>query len=180
VTNSLSLEVVKNNNPKTLILLDSSLIANTPENYLVEILSPTATKWKTLKVNPNFSLVLNATALGLCSVSKSSQLPDLQDGVYEIKQSEKPNYETAQHFYHLRVSSLQKKYDETLCCLYSKQYSLSRQEFEMKRTKLLSILMDMKAAVSKVEVCHDRKQGIELYKKAENELKEFNNGCRCS
>lgn len=150
-----------------------------PDNFLVEVLSPTVNRWLTYHVSKGFHLVLNGASLKMQTAKTSKNLQSLPDGVYSIRLSVTPNFSTLVEFDHLRTRQLQERYDETLCKIYSEQCSVTKKEFEEKKRELLSILMDIKAAIAKVEVGHEKKEGLELYEKASKDLKRFSNECGC-
>jgi hypothetical protein len=177
----LSLIPERYSDPKVLLLRDTSIYMpfEDPENFLLEILSPTVSRWISYQVNAGFSLTLNGSSLKMQSAKTSNELQSLPDGVYTLRMSVKPNFSTLVEFDHLRTVQVQRKYDEVLCNLYSTQCSITRKEFEEKRKQLLSILMDLKAAIAKVEICHEKAEGIDLYEKVKKDLKKFSDECGC-
>lgn len=180
VSSNLSLEVLKDNNIKTLTVIDTSFYFDSVENLLLEVLSPTASTWKTYKVNPSFILTLNASSLGLCQVTSAGQLPDLQDGIYELGVSYKPNFSTQVKYLHFYMKNILKTYYSSLESLYSSQCSISNREFEESRDILIRIKMDIDAAKWMVEVEHKKEEGKTLYEKIQEDLKKYNNECGCS
>lgn len=176
----LSFDISRTTSTKVLRIVDTSYYPGNVENELVEILPPTSTRWTTFYVVPTFDLKANAASLGLVRAKSYGELPDLPDGIYQIKISIKPNFSTHEEFYHLRTASIEKTWNEQLCALYSQQCSVSKGEFQSLRTTLLSIWMDIKAAIAKVEICHERKEGLQLYEKALNDLNKYKDECGCS
>lgn len=176
---NLSIDVSRTTSKKVLRIFDTSFYTRPPENCLVEIAAPTSTKWVTFHIVPGFDLKTNASSLGLARVKSYGQLPDLPDGLYHIRQSIKPNFGSLTEFYHFRTLQLEDKWNKAVCDLYSKQCSFIKKEFEENKSTLMSIWMDIKACIIKAEVCHEKKEATELYEKAEEDLKNYNNECGC-
>lgn len=176
---SITIDVSRKTSTKVLRIKDTSFFATNVENMLLEILAPTSTVWKTFKVIPGFDHISNSVSLGLTHPSSRGELPDLPDGVYDIKVSVKPNFATHEEFYHLRTNSLTSEWEKELCKLYSQQCNLTKKEFEDSKKKLMDIYFDLLAAVTKVETCHERKEGLNLYTKAKDDLKKYRNECGC-
>lgn len=159
--------------------MDTSFYTRNTENELLEILAPTSTKWVTFYVTQYFDLKVNAVSLGIAHVKSYGQLPDLPDGVYQIRLSVKPNFASHAEFFHLRTINLETEWNKELCKLYSAQCSLSKKDFEESKRTLLSIWMDIKAASAKIEICHERTEGLNLYEKAKEDLNKYRNDCGC-
>ena len=149
------------------------------ENYLIEVLPVNKTKWVTFQVQKNFSLILNSSNLLYKIVSDSANLVDLPDGIYEIKQSYKPNLHTLSHYYHLRTSALNLKYVEVLCKHFSSECKKEQSVYEAENKQLIKVKQYMDAAEYMVSEEHDKQTGIILYNKAVELLKEIENECGC-
>lgn len=147
------------------------------ENLLLEVLSPSLNEWITHKVNPEFIFVLNASSLGICNVKYASELPSLDDGIYEIKISYKPNYATHKLYYHLNIKNILKTFWDEIESLYSRQVSITKREFEYSRELLMKLQMDLYAAKWMVEEKHKKKEGLELYNKVKEDLKKYKDDC---
>lgn len=180
----LSLDISKTTRVQTLRVSDASTFfsADAPENFLLEIISPLSDKWITYNVIAGFNLILNAYSLKLAVLQPGGKpkttLP-LPDGIYTFRMSVKPNMSTLVEYDHLRTRILDEAYNSSLCKLYSEQCSINSREFEKRRATLLSIKMDIMAAISYVEDCHDKKKGLALYEKASKDLKKFKDECQC-
>lgn len=179
MTSELMLDVLKDNNLKTLTIIDSSYYLDAVENLLLEVLSPYSSKWVTHKVNPSFLLTLNASSLGLAKVKSVEELPVLMDGIYELKISHKPNFSSVKHFYHFNIKNLLFEYYSALEDLYSQRCTITNTVFEQSRDVLLKIKMDIDAIKWMVEIAHKKEEGKELYKKVSEDLKKYNNECGC-
>jgi hypothetical protein len=179
--NELYLEVSDSPNIKVLRVFDTSNYCNDDviENYLIEVLPVNKSKWLTFHVQKNFSLVLNSSNLGYRKVADISLLRDLPDGIYEFKQSYKPNVHTMQQFLHLRVVELRKKIRKQWDKLVDDTCKLSREEFNTNRDKLREIEEYLMAAKFKVEECHEKKEGKETYEWAVKLLERYTNECQC-
>jgi hypothetical protein len=176
----LSLEVSNASNLKAMRIFDTSRYCDdVVENYLIEVLPVNKTNWVTFHVLKGFSLVVNSSSLGYKKVSDTTKLIDMPDGIYEIKQSYKPNIYTVQHYYHLRtvstMSKLRKEWDKLL----SDECKLSRAEFSVNRDKLREIDEYLAAAKYKVEECTEKKEGKEMYEWAIKLLEQYTNECQC-
>jgi len=180
VVNELSLEVSRSCNCKVIRIFDTSKYCGTDiENYLIEVQSPTISKWATFHVLKGFSLVLNSSSILFQQVPDSSKLVDLPDGIYDIKQSYKPNIDTLVHYYHLRTCSLRSKIRSEWVKLLSKECRISRNEFYDNRDKLREIDEYIMGAEFLVEEKLKKREGKEMYSFAEKLLEDYGKQCRC-
>lgn len=177
----LSLEVSDFCNPKVLRVFDTSHYCEDDviENYLVEILPPQKSDFVPFYVKQGFSLAANSSSLRYRKVDSSDLLRSIPDGIYEIKQSYKPNLHTISHYYHLRTVELRLKLKKEWTKLIADECKLSREEFAREREKLREIDEYVMAAKYKVEDCHDKKTGKELYEWALGLLEDYTNECQC-
>lgn len=177
----ISLEASKELNPKVLRLFDTSLYCEESiENYLIEVLPANKSTWVTFLVQKNFSLILNSSSLQYNKVTSTDELIDLPDGIYEIKQSYKPNIHTLSKYYHFRTIALQLKFAEKLCYHFAKTCTLTDRQFEDVTDELTLVRHYMDAAKYEVEIYHNKAQGIEYYNTAVELLKKLDeNGCGC-
>lgn len=181
MTNELFLEVSDGTNPKVLRIFDTSHYCDDTvlENYIVEILPVNKSTWRPFFVQKGFSLVLNSSNLAYKKVADTDGLISLPDGIYEIKQSYKPNIYTIQHYLHLRTTDLRKKIRSEWNKLVDKTCKLTESEFQTNRDKLREIEEFLLAAKFKVEDCHEKTQGKELYDWAVKLLEQYTNECQC-
>lgn len=149
------------------------------ENYLVEVMSPNFPKWSVNHVAKNFSLALNSSSILFQPVSDPSKLVDLPDGIYEIKQSYKPNIETLVHFYHLRTCILRYKVQQAWAKLLCNECKITRTEFYANRDKLREIDEYLMGAKFLVEEKLMKKEGLEMYQHADKLLEQYGKDCRC-
>lgn len=149
------------------------------DNYLIEILPVNKTTWLTFNVAKYFTLVLNSSNLRYKKATESAHLIELPDGIYEIKQSYKPNTNTVIHFYHFRTTSTINKLQGERNKLYNDKCSLSKSEFLVNRDKLRDIEEYIYAAKWMVEECHDKVKGKELFEYAKKLLERYSNECQC-
>lgn len=177
----LSLEVSEFCNLKVLRIFDTSHYCDDDniENYLIEILPPQKATFITFHVQRNFSLTTNSSSLRYKKVNDVSELRDLPDGIYEIKQSYKPNIHTVVQFYHLRTVDVRLKLRKQWDDLISDKCNISREEYYINRDKLREIDEYITAAKYKVEDCHDKVKGKELYEWALKLLEQYTNECQC-
>lgn len=177
----LSLEVSNSRNPKTMRIFDTSHYHSDEvvENYLIEVLPVNKTVWLTFNVRKNFSLVLNSSSLQYKRVSNEAGLIDLPDGIYEIKQSYKPNAKTASHYYHLRIVGLSNKICSEMSDLYCNKCNFSKEDFLKNRDKLRDIEEYLTGAKWMVEECNDKVKGKDMYEWARKLLEKYSNECQC-
>lgn len=176
----LFIEVSDCSNSKVLRIFDtSSYCEETIENYLIEVLPVNKSKWATFHVAKNFSLATNASSLGYKKATEQDNLIELPDGIYEIKQSYKPNIQTVQHFLHLRTISLRRKLRREWDKLVDNTCKLSQEEFYKNRDKLREIEEYILAAKFKIEDCHKKDEGKEIYEYAIKLLERYSNECQC-
>lgn len=169
------IKVEKDFNLKILDIRDLSIYSCVePENLLIEILAPNKNKWITYPIVKNKGFIANSVNL------KMSTLPQvLPDGIYEIKFSHKPNFETQSLFYHFNVKKLRSDYLDKIEELYSERCEITKRQFEENRHKLLMIDMDFLALEYMTEVAHKKEQAKELYEKIKEDLKKYGNECGC-
>lgn len=177
----LSLDVTKSHNLKTMRVVDTSYYCEDIqlENYLIEVLPVNRTTWVTFYVQNGFSLILNSSNLGYKLVNNKVDLVDLPDGIYEIKQSYKPNLHTLSHYYHLRTTALNLKYIELLCKHFSNECKLEQKVYEAENQQLIKIKQFIEAAEYMVSEEHDKKTGIQYYNQAVELIKQFEHECGC-
>ncbi len=177
----LNLDVAKSFNLKIMRLVDTSNYFDGEEidNYLIEVLPVNRSKWVTFNVAKDFSLVLNSSNLGYQKVDKSIGLADLPDGIYEIKQSYKPNSQTVGHYYHLRTSSLILKYIEVLGEHFSEQCAKDKRTYREEEDLLVSIRQYIEAAEYMVSEKLDKDSGIKFYNQAVDLIKKLEDDCGC-
>lgn len=161
-------------------LFDTSHYCNEDtDNYLIEVLPAMKSLWTTFFVQRGFSLTLNSSNLHYKKVNDKADLRELPDGIYEIKQSHKPNIHTVVQFYHLRTCKLCSKVRSEWNKLIGNECKISREEFFKNRDNLREIDEYLMAAKYKVEECLDKKGGKELYDWAEKLLEQYTNECKC-
>lgn len=178
----LSLEVSNEINTKVMRIFDTSHYCDGVDidNYIVEILPVGRSTWIPFYVQKDFSIALNSSNLRYRKVASDSQLIDLPDGIYEIKQSYKPNIQTIVKYYHFREISLTLKYIEKLCQHFSKKCDLTARQFEDITEQLTLVKHYIDAAKYEIEIYHQKEKGISYYNKAVEILKKLDeNGCGC-
>ena len=180
IKSELSIDISKTHSLKTMRIFDtSSYCDDVIENYLLEVLPVNKSTWITFHIQKEFSLVLNSSNLGYKKVSDSSQLIDLPDGIYEIKQSYKPNIHTISHYYHLRTTALNFKYVELLCNHFNNECKKEERIYMDEAQHLIKIKQYIEAAEYIVSEKHDKECGIKLYNQAVELIKQFENECGC-
>jgi hypothetical protein len=181
IKSELSLEVSNSTNTKVMRLFDTSHYCSdeTVENYIIEVLPVNKSKWVSFNVAKNFSLALNSSNLRYKIASDAVQLIPLPDGVYEIKQSIKPNLFTVSHYYHLRVTDIENRLRNEMKKLRANECKLDRSEYMKNRDVLRDIDEYIISAKWSVEECADKAQGIELYTYANKLIQRYCNECKC-
>lgn len=177
----LSLEVSKTHNLKTMRIFDTSKFCDedTIENYLIQILPVNKSSWVTFHVQKNFSLTLNSSGLGYKKVNDTSELVDIPDGIYEIKQSYKPNIHTLAHYYHLRTTALTYKYLQLLCEHFANECKKDDDVYIKEIQELIKIKQYIEAAEFIVSEKHDKQCGLNYYNQAVELINRFENECGC-
>ena len=174
----LSLEVLPTKNCDILRLDDSSVYSEdlpvdcptlnitTPgANYSIEL--------GEADINSGFkNLNLTACILELQTNGCGTEFKCLPDGIYVLKYSVSPNDQVYVEYNHLRVCKLLTRYDKILC-----ELDLANCEPDAETEKKIHLLkkidMYIKAAVVKVEECHEPKKGMQLYTYAKKLLDKF-------
>ena len=152
---------------------------DTIENYLIEILPVNKSGWVGFHVQKYFSLTLNSSNLGYKKAVEPSLLADLPDGIYEIKQSYKPNIHTLVHFYHLRTTALTLKYVELLCKHFNEECKKEERVYNEETLHLAKIRQYIEAAEYMVSEKHEKECGISFYNQAVELIKQFEHECGC-
>lgn len=181
INTQLSLEISSDSNEKVMRIFDTSFYYKDEivENYIVEVLPANKTRWVPFNVNKGFFVVLNSSNLQYRKANTSDELVSLIDGIYEFKQSVKPNINNINHFYHFRIIHIINKISHQRDKLYDNKCNLSRHEFIINRDKLRDIEEYVYGAKWKVEECLDKHKGIEMYEFANLELQKYTNECQC-
>ena len=149
------------------------------DNYLIEVLPVNKSKWVTFMPNKNFNLVLNSSNLGYKRVGEDVDLIDLPDGIYEIKQSYKPNSVTLSHFLHMRTNALNLKYMELLCKHFDSKCEKEKREYNQETQYLIRLKQYIDSSEYSVTEKHDKTAGIKFYNEAVELIKRIENECRC-
>lgn len=171
----------KGHDPKIMRLFDTSFYCNDQEleNYLIEVLPVNKSNWLTFHVQKDFSLALNSSSLQYKKVSDITGLIDLPDGIYEFKQSVKPNVQSIVHFMHLRTVVLSNKVLSERDKLFKNRCHDCKVEFNKNLDELRDIFEYIDAAEWAVSECHDKKEGKEMYEWAKKLLEKYTNDCQC-
>lgn len=123
-------------------------------------------------ITTGFNLNLTACNLELQTENCGTKFKALPDGIYVIKYSVSPNDVVYVEYNHLRTTKLRLKYEKILCDL-----DLAACEPSVEVSEQMNMLKDIemyiKAAVAKVETCHDPKKGMQLYTYAKDLLAKF-------
>lgn len=149
------------------------------ENYLIEVLPVNKSTWVVFLVQKNFSLVLNSSNLQYKKVKNSSELIDLPDGIYEFKQSYKPNLHTLSHYFHLRTTAITLKYVELLCQHFGNECKKDERVYMLESQILIKIKQFIDAAEYMVSEKHEKQCGMNFYNEAVELIKQFENECGC-
>lgn len=178
---TLSLEPSRRLNLKVLRLEDTSHYSKDEkiENLLVEVLPVNQTRWLTYHVGKTFSLILNSSSLQYAKASDHTGLADLPDGIYEIKQSYKPNLYTAVHFYHFRTVKIRRKLADLRYTLDTEECKLSDDDYRKNRDMLRDIEEYVDSSEYAIEEKNDKKKGKDLYQWAEKLIEKYANECKC-
>lgn len=177
----LSLEVSDSSNIKIMRLFDTSHYYSDEviSNYMIEVLPVNKTSWATFYVAEGFSLALNSSNLRYKKATDDASLIAIPDGIYEIKQSIKPNIHTVVHFYHFRITEILSKIQTERVKLLDDKCKISKQEYVANRDALRSIEEYTLSAKWMVEECNNKKEGKEVYDFANKLLERYTNECQC-
>ncbi len=181
IKSELSLEVSNSSNSKVMRLFDTShYCSDEPiENYIIEVLPVNKSTWISFNVAKGFSLAVNSSNLRYKRVSEPEGLIALPDGIYEIKQSVKPNLFTVVQFYHFRTVEAETKLQALRQKLLKNECKLSREEYHLNRDRLREIEEFIASAKWEVEECGDKVKGKEIYDFSNRLLETYTNECQC-
>jgi len=129
-------------------------------------------------IAPGFILNLTACDLEVQTDNCGTNFNNLPDGIYILRWSVSPNDQVYVEYNHLRRSKALTLWNEILCSL-----DLGACEPDAKliatRDRLTTIKLYLDAAKAQVEVCHNPRKGMELYKYAMKLLRKFDcNSCQ--
>lgn len=133
-------------------------------NYSVNLEEP--------DVAPGFILNLTACDLEIQTEGCNSNFNTLPDGIYVIRYSVSPNEYVYAEYNHLRITKALTMYNDILCDLDMGACEPDA-KLEKKLKDLHKIRMYLDAAKAKVEICHEPRKGMELYKYAVKLLGKF-------
>ena len=125
------------------------------------------------EVAPGFMLNITACSLGLQIDECGTTFADLSDGIWILKWSVSPNDKVFVEYNHLRITAALKLVENVYCDL-----DMGACEPDAKLSKDLNEIREIRsylhAAKAKVEICHEPRKGMELYKYALKRLSKFN------
>jgi len=133
-------------------------------NYSVHLEEP--------DIAPGFMLNLTACDLEVQTNCTGTTYNTLPDGIYVIKYSVSPNEYVYVTYNHLRITQALTTYNGILCDLEIGACEPDA-KLEKQLKDLRKIRMYLDAAKAKVEICHEPKKGMELYKYAVKLLGKF-------
>lgn len=123
-------------------------------------------------LEPGFMLNLTACDLEVQTENCGSTFNNLPDGIYVIKYSVSPNEYVYVEYNHLRIAKALTLYNNILCDLdIGACEPDSKLEKQLKQLRKIRMYLD--AAKAKVEICHEPRKGMELYKYAMKLLGKF-------
>lgn len=176
----LFLEIPNTANPRIFRVVDASVYTDLiqVENETLEITAPGFNQPVVIHPsNENFSLALNACALGLQSQNCDSSSDVLPDGIYNIKYSVAPNSKVYVEYSHLRVTQFINRYNQKLCNLEMAACEPNADvKAQLDQLRLIKSFID--AAKVKVEDCHDNQLGMDLLLYAQKLLMKLD-GLKC-
>lgn len=123
-------------------------------------------------ISPGFARAFTACDLKIQKENCGSKFGVLPDGVYVLKYSVSPNDEVYVKYNHLRAVELNSRYEKLLCDLDIADCEPGR-ETRQKMNVLQDVRLYLDAAVSKVEICHEPRKGIQLYTYAKKLLDDL-------
>lgn len=173
----LSLEAPETLNDCRLRIIDTS-VYNPDSPVKCPILSVTlpgfnySVQFNEADIAPGFSLNLTACDLEVQTLNCGSQFDSLPDGIYVIRYSVSPNEHVYVEYNHLRRTKALNKYQSVLCDL-DVAACAPDSETENKLKELNLIRMYLDTAKAAVEICHEPKRGMEIYKYAMKLLDKF-------
>jgi hypothetical protein len=173
----LSLEAPDTMNPCILRVVDTSVYNQdtSVECPILEITLPGFSypvQFGEDKILPGFIENLTACDLEVQTSGCGTTFNNLPDGIYILKWSVSPNDKVYAEYNHLRITKALIMYNEALCELDLGTCEPGS-ETEKKLDTLRKIRMYLDAAKAKVEVCHEPRKGLELYKYAVKLLNKF-------
>lgn len=136
---SIDFDVFETNNPRTLAIIDVSTynLGDSFTNTTIKIKTPGYNIFTTVNFNQKKINVFNSNNLGFTSVSNTSELQNLPDGIYEITLQGDLNADSISITKnYLRVNSLLSKYEKVvlstdLTCDIDKNLLNSLKEIEL-------------------------------------------------
>lgn len=166
-------------NPKILPVQDISFYE---ENYevtggLLEISYPGSSVIVEIEDVPSgFFQIINSNTIGITNTTFSKNLGDLPDGIWTIRYSINPNDELFVEYTFLRNTLQLIDYNNAYCQL---DINLCEEKsYKEKLQKLKDIYNLIKASEYFVDCCK-HKEGLKVYNKVSDLLKDFHSDCNC-
>lgn len=160
----LSLEIPETANAKLLRIIDTSSYSKDldVECPTLQILSPGFNDTRDITAIAGFNYILNACTLGIQQKGCSSTSVNIPDGIYVVRYSVSPNDTVYTEYNHLRRTQALNLYYKKLGEIDLGSYDPTDTQLEMlAEMRLIKSMLD--AAKSKVEYCHEPKEGYEIF-----------------
>jgi hypothetical protein len=172
MTSQLILEFPDTQNLKTFRVMDASFYnENLPVDCgLLEITPPGMSDSANFNVNEKFDLIINSSNLGLTRLVSTKNLPTLQDGIYKIKYSIKPNNKLWVEYNYFRNQSQHQLFVKEVTALYNCRESMTKKEFDIRLKELVDAKHLMDLSKTNVEDLNNPTKGINYYNDAQKLL----------
>lgn len=169
-------QVYDSNDPKQIIVLDTSIWANLESKMaVIEILTPGETKLVGYPYTKNGVTILNSSNLGLNCYECGDEFYDLPDGVYEITVKGSPDKFNKKRLY-LKTTTLQSKIDDALLKAYSDCDSCSDNLTDVdKILRYQDLIRIAEAFIRKGHKC----EAQDIIYKIQDFIKKFKNCKKC-
>lgn len=172
---NIDFKILDSNDPKTIVLMDTSTYLDQPELPLIDIIPPGYTGYIQVAYIPGTTIVLNSDDLKLTDNCEYEALADLPDGVYQIKMKVCPYNQLFKKQCFLKDTIFYRNYQTLLLSFDQGCDGYDTDDLKRKVLDLDILLQSAKAEVSQCNV--DR--GIQKFQTAVSSLDSINKKLNC-
>lgn len=167
--------IVDSNDPKTIVLMDTSTYLEQPELPVIDVIPPGYTGYIQIPYLPNSTIVLNSDDLKFTDNCEFEYLADLPDGVYQIKMKVCPYNQLFKKQCFLKDTIFYRNY-QTL--LLSFDQGCDSYDTDSLKSQMLDLDILVQSAKAEVAMCNvDR--GVQKFQAAMSALDRINQKLNC-
>lgn len=174
-TYKLDLIFLKNNDPKSIAILDQSTYLSDPQLPLLQVIPPGFTGALQVPYAPNTITILNSDNLTLTDVTECGDLMDLPDGVWQITQMVCPYDELYTKKCYLKTTQFDNAFSNALLNYREDLSFIDKNEYEK---SIIEADILIQSAQAETYFCNIDK-ATQKYKKALSIVNNLNKKINC-